>query len=109
MGMEVNLMTPAGLFWAMLPEIVLTGWALVLMLVAGWRHSGEEDQRFAGQLALATLVSALLALWVALGEGRPTGRSCAHGCLGRLSLRLINHLLDWCDPHRHALARLCGP
>ena len=60
MGMVVNLTTLAGLFWAMFPEVVLTGWALWLMLVAGWRHTGEEDQRRAGHIALAALVSALL-------------------------------------------------
>lgn len=63
MDMVVDLTTPTGLFWAMLPEIVLLGWALALMLFAGWRHQGEEDQRVAGQLALAALVSSLLALW----------------------------------------------
>ncbi len=74
MGMVVNLTTPAGLFWAMLPEVVLTGWALVLMLVAGWRHSGEEDQRLAGHLALAALVSALFALWwLWAKDARPDG------------------------------------
>ena len=74
MGMVVNLATPAGLFWGMLPEIVLTGWALALMLVAGWRHSGEEDQRFAGQLALAALVSTLFALWwLWAKDARPDG------------------------------------
>ena len=74
MDMVVDLTTPAGWSWALLPEIVLTGWALVLMLVAGWRHSGAEDQRFAGQLALVGLVSALFAvLWLWAKNARPDG------------------------------------
>ncbi len=74
MEMVVNLSTNAGLFWAMLPEIVLAVWALVLMLVAGWRHHGEEDQRLAGHLALAALVSSLLALWwLWAKDARPDG------------------------------------
>ncbi len=74
MGMVVNLATLAGLFWAMFPEVVLTGWALWLMLVAGWRHAGEEDQRRAGHIALAALVSALLALWwLWAKDPRPAG------------------------------------
>jgi NADH-quinone oxidoreductase subunit N len=74
MEMVVNLATNAGLFWAMLPEIVLAVWALALMLVTGWRHHGEEDQRLAGHLALAALVSALFALWwLWAKDARPDG------------------------------------
>jgi NADH-quinone oxidoreductase subunit N len=74
MEMVVNLATNAGLFWAMLPEIVLAVWALALMLVTGWRHHGEEDQRLAGHLALAALVSALFALWwLWVKDARPDG------------------------------------
>lgn len=74
MNMVVDLATPAGWSWALLPEIVLTGWALALMLAAGWRHNGEDDQRFAGQLALAGLVSALFALlWLWAKDARPDG------------------------------------
>jgi NADH-quinone oxidoreductase subunit N len=74
MEMVVNLATNAGLFWAMLPEIVLAVWALALMLLAGWRHSGEEDQRIAGHLALAALVSSLFALWwLWAKDARPDG------------------------------------
>jgi hypothetical protein len=74
MEMVVNLATNAGLFWAMLPEIVLAVWALALMLVTGWRHHGEEDQRLAGHLALAALVSSLFALWwLWAKDARPDG------------------------------------
>ena len=74
MEMVVNLTTPAGMSLAMFPEIVLTLVALALMLLAGWRNKGEEDQRLAGQLALGGLVLALFALWWLWGKNaRPDG------------------------------------
>ena len=52
MGLTIDLSNPGGLFVALLPELVLTGWALVILLAAAWRHRDEADQQLAGQLAL---------------------------------------------------------
>ncbi|MDH5804537.1 MAG: hypothetical protein OEZ54_05075, partial [Gemmatimonadota bacterium] len=74
MNMVVNLSTPAGMVWALLPEIVLSLWGIVAMLATGWRHKGEEDQRFVGQLALTGLVAAMIALiWLWSKDVQITG------------------------------------
>lgn len=67
MGMAIDVTTPGGLVLALLPEIVLTGWMLVLLIAVAWRHRDEGDQQVAGQLALMGLVSTLLVviwMWV---------------------------------------------
>jgi NADH-quinone oxidoreductase subunit N len=62
--MPIDLTQPTGLTFALLPEIVLTAWALVLMIVVAWRHENAADQRLAGYIALVGLVSAMAAeLW----------------------------------------------
>jgi NADH-quinone oxidoreductase subunit N len=63
MGLTIDLSNPGGLFVALLPELVLTGWALVILLAAAWRHRDEADQQLAGQLALLGLVSTLLVVF----------------------------------------------
>src|SRR5215472_14035103 len=53
---------------ALLPELVLSAWALALTVYAGVRHRGAQDQRRAGVIALVGLVSTLavvIAMWVA--------------------------------------------
>ena len=77
MGLTIDLSNPGGLFVALLPELVLTGWALVILLAAAWRHRDEADQQLAGHLALLGLVSTLLVvfwLWArgAHSESIPT-------------------------------------
>jgi NADH-quinone oxidoreductase subunit N len=72
----IDLSSPLGLTLALLPEIVLTGWALIVLLVVSWRHETAQDSRLAGWLALAGLLvsgAALAALWVggAAPEGLP--------------------------------------
>jgi NADH-quinone oxidoreductase subunit N len=64
MGPQIDLSVPGGLALAIMPELVLTGWSLVLALVVAWRHKGDGDQRFVGQLAVVGL---LLTLAVVLG------------------------------------------
>jgi NADH-quinone oxidoreductase subunit N len=64
---RIDLSTPWGVTVALLPEIVLSGWALVVLLVVSWRHHGEADSRLAGWLSFAGVVlsaAALAALWV---------------------------------------------
>jgi NADH-quinone oxidoreductase subunit N len=63
---QVDLTTPAGTALALLPEVVLSGAALVLLLVASWRHQGAGDSRLTGWLTLGGLALAGVALfWLA--------------------------------------------
>ena len=71
---RLDLSTPWGVTLALLPEVVLCGWALVVLLVVSWRHDGPEDSRLAGWLSFAGVVlsgAALAALWV--NDTRPDG------------------------------------
>ncbi len=45
---------------ALLPEIVLAFWGIVVLLVAGVRHANADDQKLSGHLSLVGLLSALL-------------------------------------------------
>jgi NADH-quinone oxidoreductase subunit N len=70
----IDLTEPAGMVIGLLPEISLTAWSLVVMLVAGWRHRDEADRRLAGRLALAGLVTTLaIVLWYWVGDVRTSG------------------------------------
>lgn len=69
MGLTIDLSSPGGLVVALLPEMVLTGWALVILLAAAWRHREEADQQLAGQLSLLGLVSTLLVVFWLWGRG----------------------------------------
>ncbi|HLZ44395.1 MAG TPA: NADH-quinone oxidoreductase subunit N [Gemmatimonadales bacterium] len=51
------------LLLALLPELVLTGWALVLLLFVAWRHQTVRDLRMAGWLTLLGLLSTAVAIW----------------------------------------------
>jgi len=65
MGMAIDLNTPGGLVLALLPELVLIVWMLVLLLTVAWRHKDEGDLQLAGQFALLGLVCTLLTvLWM---------------------------------------------
>jgi NADH-quinone oxidoreductase subunit N len=64
---RLDLSTPWGVTLALLPEVVLCGWALIVLLVVSWRHHGARDSRLAGWLSFAGVVlsaAALAALWV---------------------------------------------
>ncbi len=64
---RLDLSTPWGVTLALLPEVLLCGWALIVLLVVSWRHETAEDSRLAGWLSFAGVaVSAagLAALWV---------------------------------------------
>lgn len=72
--MRLDLSTPLGITLALLPEVVLSLWVLVILLVVSWRHRTEQDSRLAGWLSLAgllTALAALAALWV--NDAAPDG------------------------------------
>ncbi len=65
--MQLDLSTPWGLTVALVPEILLSAWALVVLLVLSWRHTTEQDSRLAGWLSLAGVLlsgAGLATLWV---------------------------------------------
>ena len=51
------------LLLSLLPELVLTGWALVLLLFVAWRHRTVRDLRIAGWVTLVALASTAAATW----------------------------------------------
>ncbi|MBA3319441.1 MAG: NADH-quinone oxidoreductase subunit N [Gemmatimonadales bacterium] len=73
---RIDLGSPLGVAMALLPEILLSTWALIVLLVVSWRHETAQDSRLAGWLSLAGLLvsgAGLAALWVtgATPEGLP--------------------------------------
>jgi NADH-quinone oxidoreductase subunit N len=63
---RLDLSTPWGVTVALLPEVLLTGWALVVLLVVSWRHQTAQDSRLAGWLSFAGVVlsgAGVAALW----------------------------------------------
>ncbi len=72
--MLIDLSTPGGAALALLPEIVLTAWALVVLLVASWRHRTAQDSRTVGILSIIGYVLAVVATgWLAWQGARPAG------------------------------------
>ena len=53
----IDLLTPAGASLALLPELLLTAGALVVLLVMSWRHRSAADSRLAGWLSLLALAA----------------------------------------------------
>ena len=49
----IDLFSPAGALRALLPEIVLSAWALLVLLVVAWRRRTSADCRLAGWLSAA--------------------------------------------------------
>jgi len=58
----IDLTSASGAALGLLPEILVTATACLVLLVAGWRHEGVEDNRLAGWLSLGGLVAAGLSL-----------------------------------------------
>ncbi len=75
MGWPIDLGSPAGLAVALLPELVLTAFALGLLLaVAWWRHRDASEQHLAGQIALVGLVVTLtVVVWLWIRDAHPAG------------------------------------
>ena len=72
--MRLDFANTGDLLRALLPELVLSGWILLLLLVVGWRHRTVRDLRIAGWLALAALASTALAVfWLWWNTARAEG------------------------------------
>ncbi|MGZ8398815.1 MAG: NADH-quinone oxidoreductase subunit N [Gemmatimonadales bacterium] len=66
--------TPEGAALGLLPEILLTGWSLVVLLVASWRHGTPADSRLAGWLSFAGVVLSAAGLgWLWVNDAGPVG------------------------------------
>jgi NADH-quinone oxidoreductase subunit N len=61
MSLDLNL--TSDLLRALLPELVLSAWGLVVLLVVAWRHRTPGDLRLAAGLTLAGLVTTALVTW----------------------------------------------
>jgi len=73
---SINLATPVGSMIALLPELVVTAAALVVLLLNAWRHRTAADSKLAGWVALGGIAAAtavLVALWRSgvVAEGAP--------------------------------------
>jgi NADH-quinone oxidoreductase subunit N len=70
----IDLFSPAGALRALLPEIVLSAWSLLVLLVVAWRHRTAADCRLAGWLSAAGIVASAAALaWLWSSGARVAG------------------------------------
>jgi NADH-quinone oxidoreductase subunit N len=60
---NLDFSNPLELLQGLLPEVVLTAWAIVLLLFVAWRHRTVQDLRITGWLTLAALLSTAVAVW----------------------------------------------
>jgi len=71
---QLDMGTPEGAALGLLPEILLTAWSLVVLLVVSWRHESAEDSRLAGWLSLAgVVVSGAGLAWLWANDVAPLG------------------------------------
>jgi len=71
---QLDTATPQGITVALLPEVLLTGWSLVVLLVASWRHDRPEDSRLAGWLSFAGVAISLAGVaWLWASNATPVG------------------------------------
>ncbi|MEP7324538.1 MAG: NADH-quinone oxidoreductase subunit N [Gemmatimonadota bacterium] len=54
---QLDLGTIGGLTRALAPELLLSAWSLIVLLVVAWRHRTEADSRLAGWLSLYGVVA----------------------------------------------------
>jgi NADH-quinone oxidoreductase subunit N len=74
--MPIDLSTASGSALALLPELVLTLWALVVLLYVAWRHRDGNDMRTAGALSLLGYIFAVIATgWLAWRGAHADGLS----------------------------------
>ncbi len=65
---------PLGITLGLLPEVLLTAWALIVLLIASWKHHTAQDSRLAGWLSLVGVVlSAAGVAWLWLNDVAPLG------------------------------------
>ncbi len=66
--------TAEGVALGLLPEIVLTAWSLIVLLVASWKHKTAEDSRLSGWLSFVGVVlSGAAVAWLWINDVGPLG------------------------------------
>jgi NADH-quinone oxidoreductase subunit N len=71
---QLDMSTPQGVALGLLPEILLSGWALIVLLVVSWRHKTADDSRLAGWLSFAGIaVSGAGLAWLWINNATPAG------------------------------------
>jgi NADH-quinone oxidoreductase subunit N len=86
----LDLSSYSGLALALLPELILTGWAMLLLLVVGWRHSTASDLRLAGWIALAAIgTTAVAVFWLWWRTAR------AEGLAAMIAVDDFRFVTDW--------------
>ena len=61
--MTLDLSVYPQLLTALLPELVLSAWGVILLLVVAWRHRTARDLRVAGWLTLVALATTAVTVW----------------------------------------------
>jgi NADH-quinone oxidoreductase subunit N len=61
--MSFDLSVSRDLLLALLPELMLTAWALILLLFVAWRHQTARDLRWAAGITAAGLASTAAVVW----------------------------------------------
>jgi len=88
--MNLDLSNTRELMLALLPESVLTGWAMVLLLVVAWRHKTAQDLRLAGWLTLVGLASTGAAVWWLWWNS-----TTAQGIVPMVAVDDFRYVADW--------------
>ena len=88
--MSLDFSSSGDLLLGLLPELVLTGWALVLLLFVAWRHQTVRDLRIAGWLTLAGLLTTGVAAWWLWYN-----RTSAAGLAGMVAVDDFRWVTDW--------------
>ena len=71
---QLDMSTPQGIMLGLLPEVMLTAWSLIVLLVASWQHETAEDSRLSGWLSFVGVVlSAAGVAWLWLNDVGPVG------------------------------------
>ena len=63
-----DLAVPSELSAALVPDLILMGGAMILLLVSVWRRESREHQRTVGLLSMALCVVTLSAVWIMMNQ-----------------------------------------
>jgi NADH-quinone oxidoreductase subunit N len=63
-----DLAIPSQLSAALIPDLILIGGAMILLLVAVWRRESREHQRFVGYLSIGLCTITLAAVWIMMNR-----------------------------------------
>jgi NADH:ubiquinone oxidoreductase subunit 2 (subunit N) len=63
-----DLAIPSQLLAALIPDLILMGGAMTLLLVAVWRRESREHQRLVGELSIGLCAIVLAAVWIMMNR-----------------------------------------